>query len=133
VHILPDYLWESVEPKIRAALRNTFSFERRELGQSVFLSEVINAIQRIEGVLYVDVDIFDGISETEIKNEESLKDKKSGWTNPNKIARDLKQYVSAKPARFDKDSKKLESAQLAYLMPDVPDTLILNKIEEVKK
>lgn len=133
VHIRPSYLWESVEPKIRAALHNTFSFERRELGQSVFLSEVINAIQRIEGVLYVDVDIFDGISETEIKNEESLKDKKSDWTKPNKIAGDLKKHVSAKPARFDKDSKKLVPAQLAYLMPDVPDTLILNKIEEVKK
>lgn len=133
VHILPDYLWESVEPKIRASLRYIFSFERRELGQSIFLSEVISAIQRIEGVLYVDVDIFDGISETEIKNEESLENKKSGWTNPNKIAGDLKKHVSAKPARFDKDSKKLVPAQLAYLMPDVPDTLILNKIEEVKK
>ncbi|HEX8197815.1 MAG TPA: hypothetical protein VF571_16610 [Pyrinomonadaceae bacterium] len=33
----------TAEPKIRAALLDTFSFERRELGQSVFLIEVISA------------------------------------------------------------------------------------------
>ena len=39
VRIHPDYLWEKVEPRIRAALLDTFSFERRELGQDALLSE----------------------------------------------------------------------------------------------
>ena len=220
VHILPDYLWESVEPKIRTALFDTFSFERRELGQSVFLSEVVSVIQAVKGVLYVDVDILDSISETEIKDEEKLKIKKVSWidpefkkaraaakavadaaieaadktatdaangaaakkmataarskaetfiTEPEKTVADIVakaaesaakkdgakadsvkaaiesrslifeentlvgEYVRATLAHSDKIAKKLVPAQLAYLMPDVPDTLILSKIEEVKK
>ena len=46
VRVEPDYRWESVEPKIRAALLDDLSFERRELGQDVLLSEVIGAMQR---------------------------------------------------------------------------------------
>lgn len=64
IRVLPDYLWELLEPKIRATLLNTFSFERRDLGQSVSLSEVISTIQHVPGVDFVDVDIFDSISET---------------------------------------------------------------------
>ena len=37
-------------------LLETFSFERRELGQQVLLSEVIAVMQSIPGVVYVDVD-----------------------------------------------------------------------------
>lgn len=133
VSILADYLWESVEPKIRVALLEAFSFERRELGQSVFLSEIIGVMQRVEGVAYVDVDVLDGISETELENEKALSSKlktllKGGKPN---------QYVHAKLARVETGSatkeKKILPAQLAYLTPDVKDTLILNKIEEVKK
>jgi hypothetical protein len=133
VHILPDYLWESVEPKIRTALLDTFSFERRELGQSVFLSEVISVIQAVKGVLFVDVDILDSISDTEIKDEKLLEEKKTKWADPSRTSGSSKQYVRARLAKFDKKKKKIIIAQLAYLMPDVPDTLILNKIEEVKK
>lgn len=44
VRLLPDYQLESVEPKIRTKLLDTFSFDRRELGQSVFQSEVFSVI-----------------------------------------------------------------------------------------
>ena len=49
VRIHPDYLWEKVEPRIRAALLDAFSFERRELGQDALLSEAISAMQRVTG------------------------------------------------------------------------------------
>lgn len=133
VQIQPDYLWESVEPKIRTKLLDTFSFDRRELGQPVFLSEVISIIQAVKGVRYVDVDILDSISETDIKSEERLKDKKKDWIDPDKTGVNSKQYVRAKLAMFEKDERKIMPAQLAFLTPDVSDTLILNKIEEVKK
>ncbi|MEQ8963179.1 MAG: putative baseplate assembly protein, partial [Coleofasciculus sp. C2-GNP5-27] len=68
VRVLPDYLWESVEPKIRATLLDTFSFERRELGQDVPLSEVISTMQQVPGVAYVDLDILDSLSEAEAEN-----------------------------------------------------------------
>lgn len=63
VRILPDYLWEPVATNIRAALYDAFSFENRELGQDALLSEAIVAMQSVEGVQYVDVDIFDAIPE----------------------------------------------------------------------
>ncbi len=63
VRVKPDYLWDKVEPKIKAALLDTFSFERRDLGQDVLLSEVIGAIQGVMGVDYVDVDAVAGIPE----------------------------------------------------------------------
>src|SRR5206468_6690639 len=50
VRVLPDYQWESVEANVRATLLDVFGFEWRELGQTVFLSEVISAIQRVAGV-----------------------------------------------------------------------------------
>jgi predicted phage baseplate assembly protein len=46
IRVLPDYQWESVEPQVRAALLDAFSFERRDLGQDVLLSEVIRAIRQ---------------------------------------------------------------------------------------
>ena len=63
VRVLPDYAWEFVEPKIRAALLEAFSFERRELAQDVTRSEVIWVIQRVAGVAYVDLDHLCAVSE----------------------------------------------------------------------
>ena len=137
VSILADYLWESVALKIRAALLETLSFERRELGQSVFLSEVISVIQRVEGVAYSDIDVLDGISETELGSESLLETKVNEWLEAGKP----KPYVQAELARINPKYQPKANppqefilpAQLAYLTPDVPDTLILNNIEEVKK
>ena len=67
VRILPDYQWESVEPRIRTALLEAFGFEGRELGQDVMLSEVISVVQGTPGVAYVDVDIFDAYPEMLLK------------------------------------------------------------------
>jgi hypothetical protein len=61
VRLKPDYAWGSVEPKIRDTLLERFGFERRELGQDVHLSEIISAMGEVEGVAYVDVNIFDAV------------------------------------------------------------------------
>ena len=53
VRLLADYQWSAVEPEIRSTLLREFSFERRELGQDVVLSEVTSAIHRVDGVAYV--------------------------------------------------------------------------------
>ena len=63
VAILPDYQWEPVADNLRGHLLDTFSFERRELGQDVTLSEVISVMQSVRGVAYVDVNTFGGIPE----------------------------------------------------------------------
>ncbi|NDJ78011.1 MAG: hypothetical protein GYB65_17305, partial [Chloroflexi bacterium] len=52
----PDYLWDDVYARVHQALFDTFGFHRRELGQPVFASEIVDTIQRVPGVRYVDLE-----------------------------------------------------------------------------
>ncbi len=132
VRVLPDYLWESVEPKIRAALLDEFGFQRRELGQPVFLSEVVSAIQRVVGVAYVDVDVFNSISEAELSNSQLLSDKLAALAatkpDPYVTVRPAETAALAEGKRHSTAVDGIYPAQLAFLTPDVPDTLILNEV-----
>jgi len=56
VKIDPDFIAAKVLDEVDSALRITFSFDMREFGQPVALSEVIAVIQAIAGVIAVDVD-----------------------------------------------------------------------------
>jgi predicted phage baseplate assembly protein len=160
VRVLPDYQWEKVEPRIRAALLSKFSFEQRELGQPVFLSEVISAMQQIAGVAYVDVDVLDSVSESEVINPSELAAKFNpveedtaaatafvAATNPpdatqQAVIEQPRKYIRAELAQTaaqNKERAKLTPgtaifpAQVAILLPGVPNTLILNLLEEVKQ
>jgi hypothetical protein len=125
VKLEPDYLWEAVEPKIRAAVYARFAFDARDLGQPAFLSEAIAAIQSIEGVLYVDAQAFDSVSEDTTVEELS------------KLAATLAPhpFVPADLARLDPSADpagdpcaRIRPAELAFLTPDVPDALFLTQI-----
>lgn len=56
VRVHPDHLPEKVLPEIERALRARFSFDARAFGQPVALSEVIGCMQRVNGVVAIDVD-----------------------------------------------------------------------------
>jgi Baseplate J-like protein len=141
VRILPDYQWESVGLKIKAALFDTFSFERRKLGQDVELSEVISTIQQVVGVDYVDVDILDSVSETEAKQPELLKTKlenfaslgmQSGAEQPLQPKQRINvnlAYADSVDSADKSTSSRIEPAQLAILSPQVADTLILKELK----
>ncbi len=138
VRILPDYLWDPVVTNVRAKLLDTFSFERRELAEDVLLSEAISAMQSVKGVAHVDVDLLRGIPEktadernpgqrrlltpTEIvaKINEPLRDALG------KVIKEPLSRVTVNLAGFE--AGVIRPAQLAYLTPDVPETLILNQI-----
>jgi hypothetical protein len=143
VRVLPQYQWETVEPKIRAALLDEFSFERRELGQNVFLSEVIGTIQQIAGVAYVDVDVLDSLSESEILDSSVLDKKLKQASGENDAAGNQaaqpKKYIPVALAQNAAQAperarlipgKSVLPAQLAILLPDAPATLNLNLIEK---
>ncbi|MBC6961577.1 MAG: putative baseplate assembly protein [Nitrosomonas sp.] len=137
IRILPDYQWEPVVTKVRAMLLDAFSFERRELGQDVLLSEVISVMQAVPGVAYVDVDVLRGIPE-------KILDKGTGQRRlltPVEIAeyvtgplKDVQgEEISPAPTEplprlVVNLADKVSPAQLAFLTPDVPETLILNQI-----
>lgn len=106
VRVLPDYLWEKVEPKIRAAMLEAFGFDRRDLAQGARLSEAYRVMQSVPGVDYVDINTF----------------KKRDPEDP---AGQLEEPW-ARPARVDQDGT-IHAAQLLYLSPEVADTLVLKE------
>lgn len=130
VRIAADYRWENVEPALRAALLEAFGFERRELGQSVCLSEVISAMQGVAGVVYVDVDAFGGVPE-------KIPDAAAGrrLQTPAEIAKAVKaiagqkqpaQHLAVNLAKYENGA--IRPAQIAVLAAEIPETLSLNPI-----
>jgi hypothetical protein len=138
IRILPENTWEPVVTQVRSALLDAFSFERRELGQDVLLSEVISFIQSVRGVAYVDVDVLRGIPEKVPGNEKSGRRRlltpaeiaeKVGGLLIDEKGKPLKEPLSRITVNLaDSKAGAILPAQLAFLTPDVPETLILNQI-----
>ncbi len=165
VGILPDYRWETVATDLRSKLLDVFSFERRELGQDVVLSEVLSVMQAVRGVAYVDIEAFGGIpekkplSEKEIEilteKEIPLPANRRRLLTPDEIVREVSDVIKRIDPKIDEEKKEelrnaaedilsipqrlvvnlaskegqsIQPAQIAFLSPDIPDTLILNQI-----
>jgi predicted phage baseplate assembly protein len=144
----PDYPWQDLEARVRARLLDAFGFERRELAQSITSSEVLGVIQSVRGVEFVDLEVLDAVSESELvaflesqeqateegREAESLLDvlaasaTHSGSSAPGAAVRGR---VNARSARPDESRQNgVAPAELAYLSPAVPDSLVLNPIED---
>jgi Baseplate J-like protein len=131
VHLLSDYLWESVEAQIRTAVLDAFSFDRRTLGQPIFQSEVISVMQAVTGVDYVDLERMDAVDQEKLVK--ALEAAHEEDTNPTDVIDSLiakePQDILVNLARYTPtkgDPTRILAAQLAFLSPDQPDTLILN-------
>src|SRR6266851_1054027 len=161
VRLLPDYQLESVEPKMRSKLLDTFSFDRRQLGQPVFQSEVLSVIQGIAGVDYVDLEVMGAVDQEKVlsafdsfhpqtpdpneKEEEENQEEEKGETPEQEEAEEFLELLGLTGANdvilhlaqinpnpldpFHPKSppKSFLPAQLAFLSPDVPDTLIITE------
>jgi len=116
IGVLPDYRFDLVEPKVRAALFSGFGFANRELGQDVYSSEVISAIQAVEGVAYVDLNKL-GVTSADPTGIGGL----SGLGEP-------KPRIDVyPPVRHAAAGTASERAQLAVLSPKVPETVLLRE------
>jgi hypothetical protein len=120
VKLAPDCRWEFVEPKIRVCLLENFGFERVELGGTIFRSAVFAAIQSIEGVDYVDIDVLDALDEDTIVQS---------FVGNDAVNLQLKEAIRTGRAAADSVTRIITPAGLAYLAPDLPDTLILQEIK----
>lgn len=134
VKLLADYAWDATEPRIRAALLDTFSFDRRELGQSVYLSEVVSVIQNVEGVGYVDITAFRGLTQDQLlemmeENEETGDETEEEGTR-SEPCRAIRVRLAEPDTSSTSTVREILPAQIAYLLPNVPDTLILNEVTE---
>lgn len=141
VRIMADYTWDNVATRMRSTLLDTFSFERRDLGRDLFLSEVIGAMQAVAGVAYVDVDLLAAIPEkkadagtrrllTPDEITKSINDllqkRESEQGLPDTEKSQPPSRIPVGPAAVDDGT--VRPARLAILSPNVPDTLILNQI-----
>ena len=138
VKVLPDRAWDLVEPQLRARLIDTFGFTRRELGQDVLPSEVIAAMQAAPGVDYVDLDFLGAVTEENVVQRLSSQiagsqGGSSSGSSPlaptigdRSSRRALPAPIVVWPARIVGGA--IARAQLAYLQPSIPDTLILNEV-----
>ena len=131
VRLAADYQWEPVVTEIRASLLDNFGFQKRALGQPALLSEVIVVMQKINGVEYVDVDVFGGVPEKKAQADGTRE-----LLSPEQIAKEVQQIVDRKsPAPrvevnlADFENGALRPAQLAIFTEAVPDTLILNQLK----
>jgi hypothetical protein len=120
--MLPDYQWEDVEPRLRAAMLGQFGFDARDLGQSAFLSEAVRVMQEVDGVSSVEVQIFDSVGED--VTAETLASLAGTLT--------LYPAVAAELAKRDPNAndpgQRILPAELVFLTPDIPDMLILTNI-----
>ncbi len=122
VKVQPDYLWELVAPVLRKALLDAFGFGRRDLGQPLWQSEVVAAMQRVPGVAYVRMDTFAGVDET---------------TPPSQLLNlagqlGLEAAIAVELASAQRDpatgQMSISPAQLVMLSPQVADTLFLTEL-----
>ncbi|MBD2253373.1 putative baseplate assembly protein [Nostoc parmelioides] len=80
VWIDPRYQENSVKQIIESTLNQTFSFAKREFGQAVAASEIIEVIQNIAGVLAVNLDFLYLTSDNKTKPiPSSLEAKTASW------------------------------------------------------
>lgn len=143
VNIQADYLFDDVAAALRVALLDAFSFERRDLGQPIFASEVLSVMQQVTGVVYVDLDILDAINQQQLikalqqiqADQLNAANGGSQATNPSTdnlvTLLGLKNRKVVRSALAHPDSKhagEILPAELVFLSPDVPDTLILNQL-----
>ncbi len=137
VGLIDGYAWEFVEPPLRAALLDAFGFERRALAQDVYLSEIVACVQAVRGVAWVDVDAFGSLDEATLLagfGVDGTDGKGQGDGAPMLLSHRaalttvsvIPPRVRVLPARYDSDGT-LHPAQLAYLPPNVPDTLLLQE------
>ena len=141
VRVLPDYAWEFVEPKVRGALLDVFSFDRRELAEDVTKSEVISTIQAVRGVAYVDLDCLTKVSEKIIEDELISTTVNAGKGSPSAgngseffellKKSSVKHRVVVEPARIDPAATSTEilPAQIATLSAALPETLLLAEVK----
>lgn len=139
VRILPDYEWEPVVGTLRTSMLTRFGFERQELAEPVYLSDVIATAQSTPGVQYVEVTAFGGIPEKTADVDSNGQPIRRLLT-PQEISNAVAAFAgqsgsqSALPWRIRAQSAGFEAgtmrpAQLACFTPAVADTLVVNQVQ----
>jgi hypothetical protein len=129
LRIDPDRRWEVVAAAARQSLLDTFGFERRTLGEGVASSEILNAIQSVDGVAMVDLEVFGAIPAATTGSDGARRPLSPGETEAaikKVVAAGVAARVEARRARLE--DGLLLPAELLLLSPEVAATLVLNQV-----
>lgn len=74
ISVHPDYIADKVLAAVQMKLKHDFSFEQRDFGQSVSLSQLSATISSIEGIINVDVDALYFTQDTDIVQSNPTED-----------------------------------------------------------
>jgi hypothetical protein len=115
VALQDNYAWDSVAPAVRDALNAAFGFAAVELGQDIYVSAVVGVIQKVPGVAWsrVTVEIL-----RPVQLVAGLFETGGGTVPGSKPA-----AMAAGPCAGARIP--VAATEIAYLAPEVPDTLIL--------
>lgn len=115
------YEWAAVETQLRQALQERFSFGRARFGQDILLSDALETMQRVEGVVFVDAERFDSVNQSQVAE---LLDTQ----NLGNVRRRPRIEVPLGHFEMDNGARVFHAAQLCYLAPDVRGTLLLEQV-----
>jgi hypothetical protein len=113
---------EDMISKIEMSLRNKFSYFSRNFGQSVMKSEVIVAIQQVEGVIMVDLDhLYDSTPSSLDNNTEANNNNNN---NNLKQKEKLVESIPSSLAHWESKDNKFSKSELLIIHPDSGDNAI---------
>jgi hypothetical protein len=106
-------------------VQDIFSAARRGLGRAAYASEVVAAMHRVAEVAWVDLDVFGALSEAALGNAGLLAAAVALLQTQG-----VQDRVACLPARLAETpgDKRFLPAQMAFLVPDAPATLVLNLV-----
>ena len=123
VRLDADHVWETVRPRLEAALFDAFGFEARDLGQDAYAAEAVAALQAVDGVDYVDLDLFTAISEQTPPSALA--------TIADTLRKDgVRDRIAARRDRVDPEHGSALPAQLVTLDRRIPATVMLTEVAE---
>lgn len=122
VALQPAYAWEDVAPNLRACVLALFAFDARDLGQTAFQSEAVAVLQGVTGVAWVNVTTFDSVAES--VTAQQLATLGSTLRKCPYILSELA-FVNTRAAPGS--TNRIVPAELVFMTPDIPDTLILTQ------
>lgn len=127
VKIASGFHWEAVEPVLRSALLKAFSFERRQLGQSAFQSEVVKIIQNTvietrQAVVYTELKVFDSVADDITTNQLATLGQSLG------VQTVIEASLARPTPQSPLPSQRIQAAELVFLSPQIPATLLLTEI-----
>jgi hypothetical protein len=124
VQLQDGYHWDDVAPAIRSEVNAAFRFDARNLGQWLFLSELVTVIQNVNGVAYVVISTLNKLSEEDASDKGKLAAALAAIVGGESL-----DVIKALRARRDA-SGVLQPAQIAFVSADLPDTFVLTEISQ---